>query len=301
PYIKHPSNKKTRYGTSLAWMSFGYELQITPLQTLTYYNAIANNGKMVKPRFLKRILKNGLVEEEIGVEVINEQVVKPETVELAKSLLEGVVERGTGKLSFKGCPYKVAGKTGTAQISVGGAYNKRNYNASFVGYFPADNPKYSCIVVVNNPSGGRYYGGSVAAPAFKEISDKIYSNYLALEINKDTLIEDNELDYTLPLSWHKDLVAIYDFMGINKQDYIHDEVWASSKIEDGFASIDAAIINEDYVPDVRNMKARDAVYLLENLGMEVSLFGKGSVKSQSVRPGTKVTKGRKIKLMLSTY
>ncbi len=301
PYIKHPSNKQTWYGTSLAWMSFGYEVQITPLQTLTYYNAIANGGKMVKPRFVRKIMKNGLVEEDFGVEVINEQVVKKETVELAKSLMEGVVERGTGKNNFNGSPYKIAGKTGTAQISVGGAYNKTNYNASFVGYFPADNPKYSCIVVVNNPSAGRYYGGSVAAPAFKEISDKVYSNYLALEMANDTTVDESELNFETPISWHNDIITVYNFLGIENQDYIHDQQWASSKIENGVATIDAALINEKFIPDVRQMKARDAVYLLENMGLEVSLFGKGTVKSQSVRPGTKVTKGRKIKLMLSTY
>lgn len=301
PYIKHPSNKKTWYGTSLPWMSYGYELQVTPLQILTFYNAVANNGRMVKPQFIFQIRRDGLLVEEFDTEVINEQIVSDETIVLAKSLLEGVIERGTGKYTFRNAPYKVAGKTGTAQIAVGGSYNKTNYNASFVGYFPANNPKYSCIVVVNNPSAGRYYGSSVAAPVFKEISDKIYATYLALEMNTDTLKDDRELNRRARIYWHDNIKIIYDYLGIKTEDFIHEEDWATSKIENGFASIDAALINQNVVPDVRSLKARDAVYMLENMGMQVSLFGKGTVKSQSVRPGTKLSKGREIKLMLSTY
>jgi cell division protein FtsI (penicillin-binding protein 3) len=301
PYIKHPSNKKTWYGTSLPWMSYGYELQITPLQTLAFYNAIANDGVMVKPQFVSAIHCDGLLVEEFETEIINKQVVSEKTVLLARSLLEGVVERGTGRLTFAKTPYKVAGKTGTAQIAVGGKYNKTNYNASFVGYFPANNPKYSCIVVVNNPSSGKYYGGSVAGPAFREISDKIYSTYLALEMNDDTLDHFVELKYQPTIYWHDDIKTIYDFLNIKTEDYVHEEDWATTKIENGLASIDAALINKTVVPDVRSLKARDAVFMLENMGMKVSLFGKGTVKSQSVRPGTKLTKGRKIKLMLSTY
>ena len=167
PYIKHPSKKKTWYGTSLPWMSIGYELTITPLQTLTYYNAIANNGVMIKPMFVSEIREGGTIIEKYNTKIINNSMVSQATVDSAKSLLEGVVKRGTAKRVFRNSPYKVAGKTGTAQIAVNGKYNKTNYNASFVGYFPADNPAYSAIVVINNPSAGKYYGGSVAAPVFK--------------------------------------------------------------------------------------------------------------------------------------
>ena len=301
PYIKHPSNKKTWYGTSLPWMSYGYELQITPLQMLSYYNAVANNGKMVKPQFISEIRRDGLLVEKFETEVINEQIVSYETIVQAKSLLEGVIERGTGKYTFRNTPYKVAGKTGTAQIAVGGKYNKTNYNASFVGYFPADNPKYSCMVVINNPSAGRYYGSSVAAPAFREISDKIYATYLALEVGKDILKNGVEIKQPSTVYWHDDIKTIYEYLDIKTEDYVHEEDWATSKIDNGIASIDAAIINKNFVPDVRSLKARDAVYMLENMGMQVSLFGKGTVKSQSVKPGTELRKGRKIKLMLSTY
>ncbi len=301
PYIKHPTDKKMWWGTSLPWISFGYELQITPLQTLAFYNAVANNGKMIKPRFISQIRRDGILVEEFPIEVINEQIVSDKTIVMAKSLLEGVVENGTGKYTFRNTPYKVAGKTGTAQISVDGGYNKTNYNSSFVGYFPANRPKYSCIVVINNPSSGKIYGGSVAGPAFREISDKIFATYLALEMPDDSLKEDADLTQQTAVCWHNDIKTIYSFLGIKTQDFIHEEDWATAKIENGLATIDAALMNMEVVPDVRSMKARDAVFMLENLGMQVSLFGKGTVKSQSVRPGTKLTKGREIKLMLSTY
>jgi len=268
---------------------------------LSYYNAVANNGKMVKPQFISEIRRDGLLVEKFETEVINEQIVSYETIVQAKSLLEGVIERGTGKYTFRNTPYKVAGKTGTAQIAVGGKYNKTNYNASFVGYFPADNPKYSCMVVINNPSAGRYYGSSVAAPAFREISDKIYATYLALEVGKDILKNGVEIKQPSTVYWHDDIKTIYEYLDIKTEDYVHEEDWATSKIDNGIASIDAAIINKNFVPDVRSLKARDAVYMLENMGMQVSLFGKGTVKSQSVKPGTELRKGRKIKLMLSTY
>lgn len=301
PYIKHPTNKRTWYGTSLPWMSFGYELQITPLQTLAFYNAVANDGKMVKPRFISQIRRDGLLVEEFQTEVINEQIVSDKTIVMAKSLLEGVVENGTGKYTFRNTPYKVAGKTGTAQISVDGSYNKTNYNSSFVGYFPADKPKYSCIVVINNPSSGKIYGGTVAGPAFREISDKIYATYLALEMTDNSLKEENVLSQQAATYWHNDIKEIYSFLGIETQDFIHDDDWAITKIEDGLATIDAALISNDVVPDVRSMKARDAVFMLENMGMQVSLFGKGTVKSQSVTPGTTLNEVKEVKLMLSTY
>ncbi|MEJ2595808.1 MAG: penicillin-binding protein 2, partial [bacterium] len=159
PKIKHPDDKDW-WGTTLTVMSYGYELRLTPLQLLTFYNAVANNGKMVKPIFVTEIRDGVSVRKTFGPEVINPQIASAETIRQAKSLLEGVVIRGTGKNVFSGSPYRIAGKTGTAKIASGGKYNKE-YNASVVGYFPADNPKYSCIVVINKPTAGKYYGGSV--------------------------------------------------------------------------------------------------------------------------------------------
>jgi len=162
-------------GLTLPWMSYGYETLITPLQTLTLYNAVANNGVMVKPQFVKEIKKNGVTIKKFKPEVIESFKVKPSTIAKAKKMLEGVVSNGTGKGVIV-TSFNVAGKTGTAQIARNGSYKLGGntiYQASFVGYFPAEEPIYTCIVIVNSPSNGIYYGGSVAGPIFKEIEARM--------------------------------------------------------------------------------------------------------------------------------
>ena len=159
-------------------MAHGYELQITPLQTLTFYNAIANDGKMVKPRFINEIRTMSKTLIEYPTEVLNDHIASKETITILQEMLEGVVLRGTAK-NIKNNSYTIAGKTGTAQIAQNNAgYTKSNYKASFAGYFPASNPRFSCIVVINDPSEKSYYGSAVAAPVFKEIADKIFANNL---------------------------------------------------------------------------------------------------------------------------
>lgn len=301
PYIKHPSAKKTWYGTSLPWMSIGYELTITPLQNLTVYNAVANNGIMVKPMFVTEIRDAGIQKEVFKTEVLDKQIASEETIQLAQSLLEGVVENGTGKRTFANSPYKVAGKTGTAQIAVGGKYNKTNYNASFIGYFPADNPKYSCIVVINNPSAGKYYGGSVAAPAFKEIADKIYATSLALDLETK---EDTTRLRHIPSNaavWYEDIKNIYKELGCEHKDFIYEEQWAYAEVSEDHVELKPEHFDKNLTPNVVGMKAKDAVFLLEELGYLTTINGKGRVRSQSVRSGTPVTKGRQINLQLSSY
>lgn len=160
-------------------MSIGYEVAMTPLQTLAFYNAVANNGVMVKPQFIREIRMAGETVQSFEPVILCESIVKnKETITQVKSLLEGVVERGTAT-NLKNPVFKIAGKTGTAQIAQNNSgYNKSNYKASFVGYFPADNPKYSMIVVINNPSKGVYYGGSIAGPVFRDVANKVYATRL---------------------------------------------------------------------------------------------------------------------------
>ncbi len=163
-------------GLSLTQLAIGYETQCTPLQTLSFYNAVANNGKMVRPQFVQEIRRNGKVIEESEPIVVVKNFCKGETIKACKKMMEGVMEKGgTADYVFASSPYKVAGKTGTAWLNEGGKYQSDRYRASFVGYFPAEDPKYSCIVVVNDPRSGVYYGSAVAAPVFKELADKIYS------------------------------------------------------------------------------------------------------------------------------
>lgn len=300
PLIKHPSNKKYWYGTSLPWMSIGYELMVTPMQTLTYYNAVANDGKMVKPMFVTSIKEGGAIIEEFETVIINEQVASTQTIDSAKSLLEGVVERGTAMRVFKNSPYKAAGKTGTAQIAKGGKYNKRNYNASFVGYFPADNPTYSMIVVVNNPSAGKYYGGSVAAPVFKEIADVLYSTIVADEYNSDLPSDSLTIPKPKKAIWLDDLESIYTSLNIgNDASLPITGTWAKKDNNDNY--ITEIVFNQNRIPNVIGMNAKDAVFLLENMGISTTISGIGKVKKQSIRGGSRIGENTNIYLQLGNY
>jgi cell division protein FtsI (penicillin-binding protein 3) len=300
PVIKHPSDRKNWYGTTLTAQSFGYELQLTPMQTLAFYNAVANNGRMMKPIFITEIRDGVNMLEEFEPEVINNKIASDETIRQAKSLLEGVVIRGTGKYLFKGAHYKVAGKTGTARIAEGGSY-KKVYNSSFVGYFPADNPKYSCIVVINKPTGKKYYGGSVAGPAFREISDKLYSTLLAFDLDNNNKNASPTLPGHKNVSDYNDLKTVYAQLNIPVNDYLHNDDWAVVTKKDDKLVFESEEFAENKVPNVRGMKAKDAVYLLETLGIETTINGKGQVKSQSLKAGSKVVGGQKIQLQLAVY
>jgi cell division protein FtsI (penicillin-binding protein 3) len=271
-------------------MSVGYEVAITPLQTLTFYNAIANNGKMVKPQFIKEIHLGGKTTQKFETVVLKESIVQnPETLAKVRNMLEGVVERGTAT-NLRNPVYKIAGKTGTAQIAQqNSGYNKSNYKASFVGYFPADNPKYTCIVVINNPRKGVYYGGSIAGPVFREIADKVYATRLdPVRSKTDTLESAPPL---LAAGYAKDLETIFRETNV---------VWKGSSLQHDFASLNSSdssvqikplTISETQIPDVTGMGARDAVYLLENAGVKVQIKGKGLVKKQSLPAGTKSRRG----------
>mgnify|MGYP002638632238 FL=1 len=302
PKIKHPSTKQTWYGTSLPWMAIGYELMITPLQTLTYYNAVANNGVMVKPMFVSAIKEGGAVIEKFDTEIINSKIASKSTIDSAQSLLEGVVERGTAKRVFKNSPYKAAGKTGTAQIATKGGYNKRNYNASFVGYFPAEAPQYSMIIVINNPSAGKYYGGSVAAPVFRDVADNLYSTIIAAKFNSG--ISNDSITIPIPNKpvWAIDIVSIYANLDIKEGvKFPVTGDWIKGKTNDkNIAFVDVAF-NENIIPNVEGMKAKDAIYLLENYGIETSITGKGKVIRQSIKAGKPIKGNTSIILQLGNY
>ena len=258
---------------SLEWMSWGYSIAVTPLQTLMLYNAVANNGEMVKPRFIKELRKENRIKKSFQKEVINPQIATPETIKKLKKVLENVVEKGTANNIYSS-NFSMAGKTGTAKKYVGrhvnkkgdtiaGGYSNKRYVASFAGFFPADLPKYSCIVVIHDPLKKKgYYGATVAAPVFKEIAQKIYTT---------TSVDD-------------DLVK---------------EKFSSQKIGDQYSSFYNKIINTETIPNVIGMPAMDAVSLLENVGLNVKIKGIGKVKKQSIKKGTLIKKGATIILNLS--
>lgn len=303
PLIKNTKSSAWS-GLTLPQMSYGYETLLTPLQILTYYNAIANDGKMVKPRFEKEIKRNGITVKTYTTEVIADNIVSKETIKKAKQMLEGVVQNGSGK-GLNITAFKVGGKTGTAQIASAnkGYGTTKSYQASFVGYFPADNPLYTCLVVVYNPSKGAYYGGLIAGPVFKEIAEKVYSNSLDFMQpinNKQPFLTRAPESIK---SKNNELVLASKALNLNVKPSANPDSYAvrtgdSTKISLAESNVEAQL-KKGIVPNLNGLSAKDALYLLENSGIHVKLMGMGSVKKQSLTAGQKFNKGDKITLILS--
>lgn len=302
PYIRQPGDKLWS-GVSLAWLSFGYELKVSPLQTLTFYNAVANGGTMMKPRLVKGITENGRVREKIGTEKLIWSICSAKTLRMARAMLEGVVTNGTAK-NIESKFYKIAGKTGTALVannkdgySHGG---QKIYQSSFAGYFPADDPKYSCIVVINAPKGANYYGSSVAGPVFRQISDYVYAYELGLNEDEDLPVSKIENDIPgITAGRKKDIASVLDELDILNGFAFTKSDWVEARPDEDGLELKNRVLKTGIVPDVKGMGATDAVYLLENSGMRVSVRGRGKVKSQSVKAGTKIQRGQNIVLKLS--
>ena len=288
---------------SLPWIAHGYEVELTPLQILAFYNAIANNGKMVKPLFVEEIRKLGKLIEKFNPVVLKDSICSMSTVLIAKSLLEGVVENGTGK-NLKNPLYKIAGKTGTAQVAMNskGYGNKEkgnvSYKASFVGYFPADAPKYSCIVVVNNPSKGAYYGGAVAAPVFKEIADRVFAKYLNISNQPQDVKDKLEIPF-LKGANQKDIKIIYTQLDFATLTQNPDAEWVSVSSDSKNVLMKEIQNKNGNIPDVVGMGLKDAVYMLENAGLKVLINGKGRVVKQSLKAGSMFKKGSIISIDLA--
>ena len=297
PYIKSTTSRLWSK-VSLPWMSIGYEETVTPITLLTYYNAIANNGRMVKPQFVKEIRRGNEVVRRFDTIVINEQIASPRTIKTLQGLLRGVVENGTAKLLSK-CAFSVAGKTGTAQIASNGKYNKKNYTASFVGYFPADDPKYTCIVVISNPMGGKYYGASVSAPVFKEIAEKVYATELGIKDETSSYPANADKYTKATMAYYEDVNDYCTMAGVRMVDADLSSEWVKvSPSKNGGVTIQSIDLDNEVVPDMTGMNVMDAVYLLESMGWKVGFSGRGLVESQSVKAGTKLEKGGIIVLKL---
>ncbi len=296
PYIKDPSDS-TWSGVTLPWMSYGYELKMTPLHTLTLFNAVANNGKMVKPMIVKSVKRADKTIEEFETEIINERICSKETLRKVRVMMEGVVERGTAS-NINHSKYKIAGKTGTAKNVKNGKY-VREYYTSFAGYFPAEAPRYSCIVVIDNPKGYKIYGSDVSAPVFKEIADKIYS----MELDMHEIEHANNYFLTGVFPYIKagkkdELSMICDELGISNHSKSESE-WVKTNVINDAVYWKENKVKYEIVPDVRGMTLRDAIYVLENLGLEVKVNGRGRVATQSMTPGGKIIIGSTIKLQMS--
>ncbi len=300
PMINYPGDKLWS-GVSLAQMAYGYELKLTPLQILCFYNAIANNGKMVKPRFVKEIRNHGKIEQSFPPQVINPSICSKPTLKKVQTMLAGVVEHGTAT-NLQASSFKIAGKTGTTQLydkKYGYKGGKRSYQASFVGYFPASNPRYSCIVVVNAPSKNVYYGNRVAGPVFLDIANKIYATSLDLQQPLNAKHENTiELPYSKNGYSQETILALKD-LGIKTSFGSDVTSWISTlKSDDAIKIVNKKMAN-NLMPDVVSMGAKDAVYLLENMGLKVELKGRGSIRKQSIPAGSRVTSGQKVILEMS--
>ncbi|MCG8697629.1 MAG: transpeptidase family protein [Bacteroidales bacterium] len=300
PFIPYPGQKNWS-GVSIASLSRGYEVSLTPLQMLTFYNAVANDGKMVKPRFVKEVRKHGRIERVFHTEVINPSICSKSTLKKARLMLEGVVENGTAT-NLKGSSLKIAGKTGTAQIWQQGVYKrdgKSSYQASFAGYFPAEKPKYSCIVVINAPSKHVYYGNLVAGPVFQEIANKVYATNLDLQkaVNEHKIAK-SELPYSKN-GTRKETLEVLSKLNIDYKE--HDAVsgWVSTHKAEEKIELSNKKIVSGLMPNVVSMGISDAVFLLENLGLKVKVLGRGSIKRQSIPVGTRIKKGQTVLLELS--
>lgn len=297
PYIKYPGDKFWS-NVSLPQMAIGYEILLTPLQTLTLYNAIANNGKMIRPKFVKAIQEHGRTIREIETEIINASICSKSTIKTVQAMLLGVVERGTAT-NIRTSAYKIAGKTGTARLADDSRGYGSRYEASFAGYFPADNPTYSCIVVINTPRNNQYYGNLVAAPVFKEIADKVYASSVNMHksIENSGLVANNSVP-AAKSGYKPDLDKILDFLNVNPNATEANGNWVMT--QNGNQSIKYLPRRvTGKTPYVIGMGARDAVAVLENLGYKVHISGYGKVSKQSIASGKPVQKGKTIKLILS--
>lgn len=289
-------------GLSLTQLSIGYEAQLTPLQTLAFYNGVANNGKIVRPLFVQEIRRNGRTLERIEPQIIRQDFCKKETLKLCRKIMEGVTEKGgSAEKAFEKCVYKVAGKTGTAKIHEAGSYDFHRHRASFVGYFPADNPQYSCIVVIHDPRSGNYYGGTIAAPVFRELAEKIYSTQMEYhedEVQQDTTIM---VQTRVPVSKNgstRELKKVFAGLSIPaKADNVGE--WSATSTLEAGVELTERKMTEGKVPNVIGMGLQDALYILENSGMKVRVIGYGTIKRQSVQPGAIIKNNPYITIELS--
>ncbi len=287
PTIKHPvDNKEIWYGTTVPWMSHGYELMLTPLQTLSLFNTVANGGKLMKPYLVSEIQQQGVTRKKFGPKVRSQAIASEKTISTMQYLLRSVVEQGTGKIANSDV-VDIAGKTGTASVDYSQGPDKKKYNASFAGYFPASAPKYSMIVVVYKPEVA-YYGSTVCGPVFRKIAEDIFVTkddmFQPINTDEDLLVNndlpDSRTGYSL------DFKRVFDYVGMG-----HDKPrnrWVSVDPSSDKMNFKKKEILKSEVPDVRGMGLRDALYVLENMGLEVSHQGYGKVRNQSLKPGNKI-------------
>jgi len=303
PNIRHPLDKSKYWSkTTLPWMSIGYETQIPPIYTLAFYNSIANDGKLIRPFFVKALSKNGQIIKTFQTETINEQICKPSVLETIRETLLGVVEGRLGTAKNVHSKYvRIAGKTGTAQISKGAlGYRSggKSHQVSFCGYFPAEDPLYTCIVVIREPRIGYPSGGKMSGSVFKDIAERIMFLRSTLKpeyFQPDTLRKVPKIPYVLWGSF-SDLEKVTSEMRLPISGTAGSFVSVLPNEGNNYIEISKKTIYRQLMPDFRGMGAKDAVFLAEKLGLRVMISGRGKLASQSIRPGTIIRKGQILSL-----
>lgn len=296
PKILSPEDAAWNDKVTLPWLSIGYGVTMSPLQLLTFYNAIANDGVMLQPRLVTEIQRGGLKTETFGIKSRN-RICSEASASKMQDLLSSVVENGTAQ-SIQSEQISMAGKTGTSLIADNNrGYEEKKYQSSFAGFFPADEPEYSCIVVVYDPKGESYYGSAVAAPIFKEIAEMCYANSLDMHesIQQKSILAG--ANGTAADAYKDDVEIIYSTIGATISKHADSE-FIHSKIENDSIQLVAIDKSPDGIPNVMGMGLRDAMYLLENRGLRVRYKGRGKVSEQSLEPGIKIDKGAIIDLTL---
>lgn len=295
PVVKRPTDKDWS-GITLTQMSIGYEIEFTPLQLLTFFNAIANDGMMMQPYLVNSIKDMSTEIKQFKPTILKRQICKKSTAQKIREIMKGVVERGTAK-SIYNPNFSMACKTGTARIAKEDQGYKPVYQASIAGFFPAEKPEYSCIVVIKSPTSGEYYGGQVAAPVFRDVVEKYYSLKMTSQVainQSDNSQEEQILPPMIKSGYKSDLKAIYDFFGIKHQTLpskaeITD--WAIPDRKEKKIALKNMTVIDNLVPNVMGMGLRDAVYLLESQGLKVKFSGYGQVVGQNPSYGARFKKG----------
>ncbi|MEO6961143.1 MAG: penicillin-binding protein [Puia sp.] len=306
PIIKNPKSR-TWSATTLPWMAFGYEVLVSPLQTLNLYNAVANGGKMMKPYLVNAIQDAGGMEKQNQPVVMINKICSERTLAELKTCLEGVCLEGTAKAIFMNSFYPVAGKTGTALVANGNrGYADHIYQSSFVGYFPANHPKYSCIVVIKNKPFARiYYGGAVAGPVFKEVADKLMSVETDNPDNSRFTIFKSQLSKdSSPYNYAgntREMRSVLQDLNISFADSSNNKKWGNLYRVNNLPVIATSVRIQDgkKVPDVKGMGLKDALYLLESRDIQVMVRGAGKVNQQSIAPGTAIERNQKLTIELN--
>lgn len=295
-----PAIKRNRGGLmDMVTMSFGYAIEVTPLQTLMLYNAIANNGKMMKPYLVNRIEDNGRVVKNFEPEVVEEKIAEESVIKAAQQCMRAVTLEGTGKIAFKNAVYSSGGKTGTAHVAGKGvSYDDGVYQASYVGYFPFEKPQYSCIVVIRTkPHPKLHMGGQVSAPVFKEVADKLFAINNSTGVMTAGLKKDSTGFYYAGDT--KEVKQVLNTLAIDYVDSAGNRGWSSIYSNNNTAVVSTRYIAKNTMPNVKGMGLKDALYLLETMNMKVAAKGSGRVAAQSIEPGEAVNKNQLVKIELN--